>query len=205
MPSIAYKNDYTPNAFAIGGLMSNGLVCVNSGLIDKIKSLDHFPEKLKKEIKVKLKIDREPEKDEVRAHLLKAVLAHELGHIYYNHGLKKSFIQAGLRVLLRFVDLVPLLKLKFLAKIFKNLLSSVPIGFYSRGCETQADSFAVKHGYGVGLEVALGEVFHNKNSPLDFHSNDFAEPLIHSYKQLSSSHPSKDDRINDIRKNISKA
>lgn len=200
MPALSYKNDPTANAFAIGGLMTNGLICVNSGLVEKIDLISAFPEELKNEVRLKLHLEmtQEPTIEQIKAHLLKAVLAHELGHLNYHHGIKKSFVDQSIRNIFRYIALLPLVRIRFISKIFKALFTTVPVSFYSRKCESQADSFAVQQGYAIGLKVALGEIFHTKDSPLDFHSQDYVDPILTAYQKISATHPSRMQRIRDI-------
>ena len=202
MPSLAYKNDAQANAFAIGGLLSNGLICVNSGLIDKIDAVKKFPKELKDEVRAKLKIE-DPSEDQMKAHLLKSVLVHELGHIHHHHGIKKSFVNLSLKSILSIVNLLTLVKFKFVSNCIKYVLSALPVSYYSRKCESQADCFAIKYHYGMGLKFALCEVFHTKDSPLDFHSRDYAEPILDVFRKLNSSHPSTHDRIVNIKDKMS--
>lgn len=198
IPSMSYKLDPSPNAFAISGLMSNGLICVHSGLLDKIDSLESFPQELIKEIQRKLKTEEEPTPDQIKAHLLRSVLAHEVGHLYYNHGLKKTFLGTLLKFLSKLGNFLSSGTSKFVQMMVKNFFISFTLSHYSRDCETQADSFAAAHGYAQGLKFSLIEIFTQNKKILDFHSRDFAEPYMKSYHELISTHPCQAKRIGNI-------
>lgn len=199
MPSLTYKKDMSPNAFAIRGFMSNGLICVNSGLIEKISLLGQFSDGLKKEVAQKLNID-DPSSDQIRAHMLKAVLLHECGHLYHYHGIKRTFYHIFLRLVLRSAQYIPLPAVKGVSTLLRWLCLSIPLGHFSRSCERQSDEFAVRFGYGKGLEESLKRVFSVDKDILDFHSHDFAEPLVERLRALSATHPCQQERLDSIRK-----
>jgi len=130
-----------------------------------------------------------------------AVLCHELGHWHHNHTLYSFFLSSGFvfvflygfNYFIQTCDSNMPICLKF---IFFNFLSSLlilPLNLIQnsivRMFERQADSFAVKNGFGEKLKSAL----------ISFYKENKVSPINDSiYSTLMFSHPTVPERVDMI-------
>jgi len=139
-----------------------------------------------------------------------AVFCHELGHAVYNHSHKLKWFtyMKGILLFLLFIYVLvnPSLYVDFgihqlnyymAMYVLSTLVTpimffiDIPINYYSRKCEEEADEFAVQQGYGRDLARLLKKLTRDDLSDVS------PDPLI---AKLTYSHPPLIQRLNHIEK-----
>jgi heat shock protein HtpX len=184
MPEVWVYESPDPNAFATGPSKNNSMVAVSTGLLENLKE------------------------DEV-----KAVLAHEMGHVY-NGDMFTTTVLAGL--MNTFVYFVSLLVRRFFAErdqeglgfalslvvqIVLGFLAMIPVMWHSRRREFGADAFSAKV-YGKGGMISALRGIERWVSRAQMEPSNTADPLV-TFKiagtshvmRLFASHPTMDERV----------
>jgi heat shock protein HtpX len=184
MPEVWVYESPDPNAFATGPSKNNSMVAVSTGLLENLKE------------------------DEV-----KAVLAHEMGHVY-NGDMFTTTVLAGL--MNTFVYFVSLLVRRFFAErdqeglgfalslvvqIVLGFLAMIPVMWHSRRREFGADAFSAKV-YGKGAMISALRGIERWVSRAQMEPSNTADPLV-TFKiagtshvmRLFASHPTMDERV----------
>src|SRR5690349_2754562 len=184
MPEVWVYDSPDPNAFATGPSKNNSMVAVSTGLLQNLKE------------------------DEV-----KAVLAHEMGHVY-NGDMFATTVLAGL--MNTFVYFISFLVRRFFAErdqeglgfglslvvqIVLGFLAMIPIMWHSRRREFGADAFSAKV-YGKGAMIAALQGIERWVSRAQMEPSNTADPLV-TFKiagtshvmRLFASHPTMEERI----------
>jgi heat shock protein HtpX len=184
MPEVWVYESPDPNAFATGPSKNNSMVAVSTGLLENLKE------------------------DEV-----KAVLAHEMGHVY-NGDMFTTTVLAGL--MNTFVYFISLLVRRFFAErdqeglgfalslvvqIVLGFLAMIPVMWHSRRREFGADAFSAKV-YGKGAMISALRGIERWVSRAQVEPSNTADPLV-TFKiagttrvmRLFASHPTMDERV----------
>jgi len=136
---------------------------------------------------------------------LTAVILHEIGHSFYNTS-KLSFIIPRLfKRVLAGISMKLLLFPGTSIIIFSLLILMTPLSIYEHIAEYNADSFAVKYGYGDEIISALNKI-EGLNPEKNNNHNKVVKLLKKFFKYLYSltlgSHPLTENRVCDIYKKM---
>lgn len=126
----------------------------------------------------------------------KAVAAHEVGHVYFDHIVTQSRIKSILAIVL----MIPLLWITLASHSVLGIVGLYVLGwvipvlvsaFVSRQHEYQADSFSVQHN-GKRSFIKSIKILGNQPKP---HAGTVSSTMIHIVERLVSTHPTVDERI----------
>lgn len=187
MPEVGIFQSNAPNAFATGWNRNNALVAVSSGMLDRFS------------------------RDEVRA-----VMAHEIGHVANGdmvtltliQGVVNTFVMFFARVIGHTVDRVVFKNERGLgigywvgtivAEILLSILASMLVMWFSRYREYRADAAGADLAGKAHMTAALRRLQSEMNTPSDLPGELTAfgiRPGSSSFRQLFSSHPPLEKRI----------
>lgn len=187
MPEVGIFQSNAPNAFATGWNRNNALVAVSSGMLDRFS------------------------RDEVRA-----VMAHEIGHVANGdmvtltliQGVVNTFVMFFARVIGHTVDRVVFKNERGLgigywvgtivAEILLSILASMLVMWFSRYREYRADAAGADLAGKAHMTAALRRLQGEMNTPSDLPGELTAfgiRPGSSSFRQLFSSHPPLEKRI----------
>lgn len=187
MPEVWVYDAPDPNAFATGPSKNNSMVAVSTGL------LNHLQE-----------------------HEVRAVLAHEMGHVY-NGDMFTTTVLAGL--MNTFVYFISRWVYRHLAErngmlafgvyiflqIILSFLAMIPISWFSRRREFSADAFAAKVYGREAMISALGAIERwVKGTQIEYSNKDALATMkisgnTRSFMNLFSTHPPIESRVAALR------
>lgn len=192
MPEVGIFPSEQSNAFATGWNKNKALVAVSQGLLSRFR-----PEELR------------------------AVLAHEIGHVANGdmitlaliQGVVNTFVMFFARIIGHFVDRVILKNERghgigfyiatFVAEIVLGILASVIVAWFSRYREYRADEAGASLASSSGMIAALQRLKAEQEIPTDMPDQLVAfgirSNLAHGFMKLAASHPPLDDRIDALR------
>ncbi len=184
MPEVwVYWND-EPNAFATGPGRNHSMVAVSSGLVNLLDD------------------------NEVRA-----VLAHEMGHVYNGDMLSTTLLQGLMNTFVfwlamlaaRQFDDKPMVAfmVSIVLQIGLSFLALIPITWFSRHREFAADRFAAEQ-VGVMPMISALQRIHQRAEAMQVHHDALREPMATAYISgswhgLFATHPSLEARVQALR------
>lgn len=192
MPEVGIFPSQQSNAFATGWNKNSALVAVSQGLLSRFR-----PEEIR------------------------AVLAHEIGHVANGdmitlaliQGVVNTFVMFFARIVGHFVDRVILKNERghgigfyiatFVAEIILGILASVIVAWFSRYREYRADEAGASLASTQGMIGALQRLKAEQEIPNDMPDQLVAfgirSNLAEGFMKLAASHPPLDDRIDALR------
>jgi len=190
MPEVWVYWDDVPNAFATGPTRNNAMVAVSSGLAMNLND------------------------DE-----LKAVLAHEVGHIANGDMMATTLLQGLMNTFVYFIARMiatPIMERNYwmgfaiymVLQFVLSILAMIPICWFSRKREFKADAYAADALGAAPMIGALQKIAALSDRSVAYHEHNGEEDALATMKiyaahnqltGLFATHPSIDDRISALR------
>jgi len=180
MPEVWLYNDKTPNAFATGPSKNNSMIAVSTGLVNLLDEQE-----------------------------MKAVIAHEIGHIYNGDmlsttilsGILNGFIIISGNIIGRTIGKNFISKLLFtiLFEYILSVIAMIPLLWFSRHREYAADKFAAELEGKTNTINALTKIYNYKGIDRRVSKDALSTAYIKgNWNGFFSTHPSLEQRILSI-------